>query len=356
MIYVGPAEHPGGYWVAGLGYLRALQSVEPVRITPFCSNGQGFVQMSAQTIPELGPVLAKNAGAEKKPWTLAHHRPDVLVKVVEALDVPALGLTVFETSRLPQRHIDEMNACDNLRGLVVPAQFMKSALRDGDFTKPIYVIPHAAVEDVGDPVKRRLDEYAFYYIGSWSYRKNPLAVVKAYCEAFPVVGHTRLVLKISGDYPKDAIPARDDIWIYDDYWTAAQMPWLHRRGDCYVSAHRGEGWGLGIFEAAQYGNWVISTGWSAPNDYLDWGHNAQAVGYDFVPVDLAQMGHLEYFRHGENEKPLCWAEPRFDDLVDAIRAVGTKRRTVVPGKSRALAACALDVVGKRLRVAFNETL
>src|ERR1019366_7870019 len=40
--------------------------------------------------------------------------------------------------------------------------------------------------------------------------------------------------------------------------TPAEISSLHRRGDCFVSLCRSEGWGLGAFDAAAHGNPVVT--------------------------------------------------------------------------------------------------
>ena len=53
-------------------------------------------------------------------------------------------------------------------------------------------------------------------------------------------------------------------------WSEAHIAALHERGDCYVSLHRGEGWGYPLFEAASRGTPVIATGYAemiAEDDY-----------------------------------------------------------------------------------------
>jgi glycosyltransferase involved in cell wall biosynthesis len=63
--------------------------------------------------------------------------------------------------------------------------------------------------------------------------------------------------------------------------TEAEIDDLHRRGDCYLSLSRGEGWGLGAFDAAAWGNPVIVTGWGAAPEFLPEGY-PYLVHYDLV--------------------------------------------------------------------------
>ena len=65
---------------------------------------------------------------------------------------------------------------------------------------------------------------------------------------------------------------------------------LHQRGDCFVSLTKGEGWGLGAFDAAGHGNCVIITGFGGQLDYLD-NENAYLVDYRLTPArdDFARV-------------------------------------------------------------------
>ena len=68
---------------------------------------------------------------------------------------------------------------------------------------------------------------------------------------------------------------------------------LHQRGDCFVSLTKGEGWGLGAFDAAGHGNCVIMTGFGGQLDYLD-NENAYLVDYRLTPArdDFARSSFM----------------------------------------------------------------
>ena len=75
---------------------------------------------------------------------------------------------------------------------------------------------------------------------------------------------------------------------------------LHRRGDCFVSLSRSEGWGLGGFDAAAYGTPVVTTGWGGQLDYL--GDSPYLVDYELVAVH-DPLGEPSYTPDQR------WAEP-----------------------------------------------
>ncbi|MCW2959506.1 MAG: glycosyltransferase, partial [Solirubrobacterales bacterium] len=160
---------------------------------------------------------------------------------------------------------------------------------------------------------------AFTFLFSWDYnsvfaRKNPLAVVKAYTDAFAEQDGTALVLKcinpvaepVGHRLVQDAIAGRSDIVLIDSYLDPADKDRLMRSCDAYVSLHRSEGLGLTMAEAMFHGKPVIATGYSGNTDFMD-GTNSFLVDYALTPIGR-DAG--PYPADGE------WAEP---DVAHATR-------------------------------------
>ncbi len=57
---------------------------------------------------------------------------------------------------------------------------------------------------------------------------------------------------------------------------------LHAAGDCFVSLSRGEGWGLGAFDAGSHGHPIVVTGWGGTLDMLPTGY---PYCVDYEPAD-----------------------------------------------------------------------
>ncbi len=114
---------------------------------------------------------------------------------------------------------------------------------------------------------------------------------------------------------------------------------LHHRGDCYVSLCRSEGWGLGAFDAAGYGNPVIITGFGGQLEYLP-GDLAFLVNYKIVPVS-DRIGKASY---STNQN---WGEP---DILHASRLMRWVFEHPTEAKAKG------ERLKKHVRENFSETV
>jgi glycosyltransferase involved in cell wall biosynthesis len=159
-------------------------------------------------------------------------------------------------------------------------------------------------------------------------RKNPMAAIGAFKQAFPKERDVRLVVKCVNEHldpaafqAMRALAAGHAVSIHRGYWSARELLDLVAASDVYVSLHRSEGLGLSIAEAMAHSKPVISTGWSGNTDFTT-PANSFPVAYELV--ELAE--DVGRYRAGQ-----VWAEPSVDDaarlmrLVYDDRAVATER-------------------------------
>jgi glycosyltransferase involved in cell wall biosynthesis len=149
-------------------------------------------------------------------------------------------------------------------------------------------------------------------------RKNPMAVVEAFRQAFSPADKATLVLKsINSDHdPKgrarlaEALQGLNHVWI-EPHLTHEQMTSLFAACDCYVSLHRSEGLGLGMVQAMSLGKPVIGTGYSGNLEYMNPG-NSLLVKHKLVVIESAS---------GSYEKGNFWAEADVADAAEKLRWV-----------------------------------
>lgn len=102
------------------------------------------------------------------------------------------------------------------------------------------------------------------------------------------------------------------IFLYLDLLDREGMMRVHKTGDIYVSAHRGEGWGVPQVEAALAGNSVISTGYGGCHEYFD---DSSMKLLPFDMVKLKGMSHAGNLYNGSQR----WADVDIDQIRGALR-------------------------------------
>jgi hypothetical protein len=173
----------------------------------------------------------------------------------------------------------------------------------------------------------------FYSIFEWQERKGPTETLEAYFRAFPRDGDHLLVLKTNPSavavgqqaIERARVAARSTarVSLIAEGWSEAQIDALHRRGDCYVSLHRGEGWGYPLFEAAIRAKSIVATAYSGPLDYL----TPQEAG--LVPFTLAPVRQpYVYYRPS-----MMWAEPKVQDAAALMREAFGARKCAATGRA-----------------------
>jgi glycosyltransferase involved in cell wall biosynthesis len=247
-----------------------------------------------------------------------------------------VGYTVWETDTLPHHWQPLLEKVDRI---MVPCEFNRALFHEAS-GKPVFVVPHACRNSLIPPETSEIDRFrhqhgidsdrfVFYTINTWNARKALWDVITAYLMAFNQHDPVVLVVKTDAKGPtnpsdRGSSPTRAQveticsnfpdaarIVIIDDTLFDRDIELLHLAGDVYVSLARSEGWGLGMFDAAWFGNPVISTGWGGQLDYLrpQW---STLLDYTLEPVVNCQ-GYPSYAPYQR------WAHPDMDMAIDAMR-------------------------------------
>ena len=159
---------------------------------------------------------------------------------------------------------------------------------------------------------------------SFVQRKNPVAVLQAFQDAFRDVPLARLVVKTQN---RDSVfdPVQMQLWDRVEAITAADprimvmnetlgyddLLRLKAGSDCYISLHKSEGWGFGMIEAMNLKVPVVCTAYSGNMDFCS-PETVWLVDYD---ESLLRPGDYIFVRKGST-----WAEPRVADAARQLRA------------------------------------
>ena len=167
--------------------------------------------------------------------------------------------------------------------------------------------------------------FVFSFDGnSYTRRKNPAGIVKAFTEAFPTGEETvSLIIKCmrpdaNNDEWRQILEAasRDSrLIVIDEMLSKDDVMELYGCCDCFVSLHRAEGFGRGIAEALTLNLDVIATGYGGNVEFCE-AANASLIRYQLVSLEP------DDYVEAENN---YWAEPDLDAAANAMRSVALKR-------------------------------
>jgi len=245
-----------------------------------------------------------------------------------------IGYAAWETDQLPRDWVTKINTLDEVW---VPSQYNVKVFKDSGITIPIHCFPHTfnfnQEEEVSkNPVLEPAEEgeFTFYSIFQWLERKNPAALLRAFLTEFKAEEKVRLVMKSYCLNPgmeediavirrqvkqiKDSLhlPSFPKILLISSLLSRGQIRCLHIQGDCYVSLHKCEGFGIPMVEAMAEANPVIATGYSGSDEFIQVGQ-AYPVKYTKAPV----WGMPWPMYTGE----MTWAEPSLLDARKQMRFV-----------------------------------
>ena len=214
--------------------------------------------------------------------------------------------TPFETDGAPIGWLLGLKAMDEI---LVPSQSNKDAyVRMGLDEKKISVIPHGAdIERYNPNIKPLAYDKAEFNFGSvfdWTERKNPVALVRAYYNAFDKNEDVTLTLRVFWKFPiedtlnhvrkeiqriKDSYKGRKDfprIILWTEMLPDKALPNLYKSFDCFVLPSRGEGFGLPFIEAMACGVPTIGPKWGGNTEFMN-DKNSLLVNGKLVDINHA---------------------------------------------------------------------
>jgi glycosyltransferase involved in cell wall biosynthesis len=158
-------------------------------------------------------------------------------------------------------------------------------------------------------------------------RKNPVAAITAFEQAFAGDDRACLVVKLNSHQQLDAVESEQvtllmqvaarhaNVRVIHEILGYSELMALYASCDVFVSLHRGEGLGLCLMEMMTLGRPVIATGWSGNMSFTN-AANSCLVGYDFIPVQGANQVAYAPSNLGPGA---VWADARVDEAAHWMR-------------------------------------
>lgn len=341
-----------GYGVAGKALLRtAMDAGVPMRWDALAPRGRmriGPAGYYRRLLPDevadgdLAPLAACDQPCSH---AIIHTPADYFPHWRRQLGaIPTLGYTAWETDRLPARWSACLAAVD---GVLVPSIWCRERFRASGVAGPVSVVPHVSQLDQIAASDRALARdrlaadlsippgtFVFLALGEWTRRKGVDLLLDAWASAFGpgdpvalVLATSRYARRRSSRLLKPGPETRDllarwqrgrrtaPVRLLTSSLTPTLVAGLHDLSDCYVSLSRGEGFGLGAFEAARSDRPVLMTGWGGQTDFLP-GDLADLLSWRFAAVDDPSP-------EGVYTPDQQWAIPDVDEAVERLRSIAS---------------------------------
>ncbi|MDQ6867045.1 MAG: glycosyltransferase [Pseudomonadota bacterium] len=318
--YYGQVSDVSGYGHAARAYVHALHEAG-IRLT-VVDTGSRSPQVQDPLVVSL---LGNDPGAD---FNLFHGIPPYWARMAYRLP-NVIAMTVWETDTMPSVW---RNPLTHAIDIWLPCRFNTEVFARGLGREP-FCLPHPVPPRSADD-SMALDwaaidieetDFVFYACFEWQERKNPAGLFETFLKAFADNRDAVLLVKtgasVAGTAKQamaDAVrrwPAKARIVLQAENWAEPQIAAMHARGNCYVSLHKGEGWGYPLFEAACRGTPVVATAYAGPLDYLD------PKRHWLVRATQAAV-RQPYFFYDPNMR---WAEPDLAHAAEGLRWVYEKR-------------------------------
>ena len=218
--------------------------------------------------------------------------------------VHRIGFWVWELDKVPDEYARHAQSFDEIW---TNTQFVADVVRKA-IRMPVHVVLPGVTITQKTPVSRQElgldpDKYLFMFVfdvASVMERKNPLALVEAYRNAFRGDDRVQLAFKItrSSFDPVGVARLKAEVASVGGVVIDRDLPRDQAYGvldacDCYVSLHRSEGYGITIAEAMLMGKPTIATGYSGNVDFMS-EEDTFMIPYKLEPIKI----DLPYYPRG----------------------------------------------------------
>jgi glycosyltransferase involved in cell wall biosynthesis len=357
--YCGPALDYSGYGEANRHDIAALVSAG-VEVSVELTRHS----LEISEFGRLGQLVQSRANIPLKyDIKILHTTPNIYNRFIEPGKYH-IGRIIWETSKLPPDFVEGAKMMDEIW---TASKYTAQAIKNSGINKPVYIIPEAIDTDI--PLIQPLEfegksGYYFYSVFEFTERKNPSTLLRAFWEEFESTEGVSLVIKthIDNFTPDKRRELRSAIatiknriklkryapvYIFNTLMTRKQVYRFHQTFDCFVSPHRGEGWGVPQMEAMLLGKPIISTDCGGIHESLTNNEDAFLIPYKLIPL-VANSRNQQWYLPDQ-----MWADVDMVELKKAMRFVFENKlrgkEVGTNGKIKVLQKFSLGEVGRIMR-------
>jgi glycosyltransferase involved in cell wall biosynthesis len=365
--YIGPAKDYSGYGEANRHDIASLMEagVETTAEIPRYTQEPADFGRIGQLVESIeGRPLDYKA-------IIIHTTPNVYKQHLEP-GIYSIGRVFWETDKLPPDFAQPLQYVDEIwTGSVFNKEAIENA---GVINKPIHIIPEAIDTEIDvesfKPYKTPNEkDYKFYSIFEWTERKNPKALLEAFWREFENTEGVSLTLKTYVDNfrpvkqqeihkdinilkAKLGLKRYAPVYLYKNLMDRHQIYRFHATFNCFVSAHRGEGWGIPQMEALLMGKPVISTNLGGIHEYLTHKRSAYLCDFNLVPLS-GNTRNQQWYRQDQK-----WGEVNLEQLRENMRYVfenqAKAKEVGLKGQDLVKRSFSLKTVGNLMKNRLNQ--
>lgn len=301
----------------------------------------------------------------------------------DVVDVPWIAYTTWEAlTPVPPAMRESLSPFSQIWA---PSTVTAKAFYSGETPEhmgdvPVRCIPHAfGTDDLEFREGDRLaadGPWSFYYVGAWSSRKNPAAILRAWAMAFEPSDHVKLYMHCPG-----ASEEAFAVALHQTGLMPAQMApvvkgslfgrharidndtvrTVHAEMDVFVSATRGEAWNLPAFDAMIARRHIIHTAGTGADHFLRATSAALVPGFP-VPASAdvrvtrsdAKGAQLEVLNPQGLSSRSTWIEPDIVRIASAMRDAYVNRTRDLSLLYSPAERFSYEAVGKLARTALED--
>lgn len=284
ILWAGPVSDIGGYGNVSRNFIRTLHHIGlPLQVVDIGPSDQ---ELGKDDFHLLSNTLHSKNVLGNEPILLIHGTPETFVRIKKDGFKKKIGITLFETDRIPK---DWASLCNTMDEIWVPTKFnYRTFTKYGVDPSKVEIIQYpidvTQYDQIFDPYPfpSEVKSFRFLYTLAFDYRKGLDLLIPSFCEEFSKAEDVSLILKIYvpnwnrevniSKVISSYIPVKENnphVHFIIEKIPRESLLSLYSSCTCYVSTERACGWGMPQMEMMAMGKPVISINWGGPTEFMN---------------------------------------------------------------------------------------